>query len=342
MTKKYDWSKSYDWNYENPPESFPDEVESDFPGEWDFCGLKVPSPLGVPAGPLLNGNWCLYYAALGFDVLTYKTVRTSQRTCFPVPNLLPVNVDVIKNSDGCVEATDHMEKNWAVSFGMPSALPNVWRKDVELTRERLPDHKVLCVSVVGSDETGWTLDDLAADYAKAAQWAVESGADCIEANFSCPNVSSCDGQLYLDAKSARRVASAIRQSIGERPLILKIGHVQSDQDINDLLDAVGEIVSAFSMTNTIASRVRQDAKLQFDGQPRGISGAAIRAESVRQVCRFSKAIRDRKLVTKLVGVGGVFHAEDVRQYLNAGAHACQVATALMVDPRVGLCIRRDW
>ena len=41
---------------------------SPLPGDWDFCGLPVDSPLGVPAGPLLNGDWCLYYASLGFDV----------------------------------------------------------------------------------------------------------------------------------------------------------------------------------------------------------------------------------------------------------------------------------
>ena len=41
------------------------------------------------------------------------------------------------------------------------------------------------------------------DYAQCARWAVESGADCVEANFSCPNVATCDGQLYQDARQAR-------------------------------------------------------------------------------------------------------------------------------------------
>jgi hypothetical protein len=44
----------------------------DVPGHWTFCGLPVASPLGMPAGPLLNSRWILHYAALGFDVLTYK------------------------------------------------------------------------------------------------------------------------------------------------------------------------------------------------------------------------------------------------------------------------------
>ena len=45
----YDRHRTYDWNYEHAP----DPVEVDVPvmsGEWHFCGLRVSSPLGVPAG----------------------------------------------------------------------------------------------------------------------------------------------------------------------------------------------------------------------------------------------------------------------------------------------------
>ena len=41
-----------------------------------FLGHSLFAPIGVAAGPLLNGAWCLHYASLGFDLLTYKTVRT--------------------------------------------------------------------------------------------------------------------------------------------------------------------------------------------------------------------------------------------------------------------------
>ena len=89
--KRYDIARSYDWNYENVPA--PPEIEvPDVSGEWHFCGLPVASPLGIPAGPLLNSKWILYYARLGFDVLTYKTVRSSYRACYEPPNLLPVAV----------------------------------------------------------------------------------------------------------------------------------------------------------------------------------------------------------------------------------------------------------
>src|SRR5262245_6963102 len=85
----YNWRETYDWNYHNVPE--PQTIpEPAIPGKWDYCGLPVHSPLGIAAGPLLNGKWILYYASLGFDVLTYKTVRSTERASYALPNLQPV------------------------------------------------------------------------------------------------------------------------------------------------------------------------------------------------------------------------------------------------------------
>src|SRR4051812_19571338 len=85
----YDWRESYDWNYDHVPAPVIAE-EPAVPGPWTYCGLPVNSPLGISAGPLLNGRWILYYASLGFDILTYKTVRSRERACYPMPNLQPV------------------------------------------------------------------------------------------------------------------------------------------------------------------------------------------------------------------------------------------------------------
>ena len=84
----YRIDRTYEWNYDNAPALPPAVRVEEIPGRWDFCGLPIASPLGVPAGPLLNSRWMLYYAALGFDVLTYKTVRSTARTSYPLPNVL--------------------------------------------------------------------------------------------------------------------------------------------------------------------------------------------------------------------------------------------------------------
>lgn len=342
MLPRYDIHRSYDWNYEHAPECAALEVPA-MEGNWSFCGRPVASPLGMPAGPLLNGRWCLYYAGLGFDVLTYKTVRSREHGCYSLPNLQPVNVMSIQGGEAALPSSAKMQGSWAVSFGMPSKSPEVWRADIERTRARLPAGKLLSVSVVGTVQLGWTIDDLAADYARCARWAVESGADCVEANFSCPNVASRDGQLYQQPVAAQTVAAFLREAARRVPLLIKIGHVPDASTAGELVEALAPFVDALAMTNCIAARVkRPDGTLLFRGEPRGIGGSAILDTSLQQVRIFSKVIGSQGAALQLVGVGGAASAEDVRRYLRAGAQAVHIATAAMRDPLTAVQIRREW
>ena len=336
---RYDWKRSYDWNYKHAPEpaAF---AEPDVPGKWDFCDLAVGSPLGIAAGPLLNGRWILYYASLGFDVLTYKTVRSRVRASYPLPNLQPVATTRVNGGEGPLPVSRVMRGSWAVSFGMPSKSPDVWRADVEATRRALPKGKILSVSVVATPEDDWTLDDIAEDFARCTKWAVENGADCIEANFSCPNVASADGQLYHHPAAAQIVAERLRRAVGRKPLLIKIGHVTNEAAATDLSKALDPHVDALVMVNCIAALVMNARGEQlFNGEPRGLAGDAIREAALDQVRLFARVIRRHKLKLRLVGVGGISTAQHVREQLVAGSHAVQLATAAMLGPFRGLNIR---
>jgi dihydroorotate dehydrogenase len=227
---------------------------------------------------------------------------------------------------------------------MPSMEPDVWRADVEWTRSRLPKEKILCVSVVASIQPGWTEDEFADDFARCAGWAVASGADCVETNFSCPNVSTKDGQLYQRPAMAARVAHRVRDAIGSTPYLIKIGFVDDDRQAADLIESLAPCADALVMTNAIVATVcePESGAPLFDGQPRGIGGEAIRAASVEQVRRFAALARQRGLSTRMIGVGGISQASHVRDYLAAGAETVQLATAAMVDPSVACRIRLDW
>jgi dihydroorotate dehydrogenase len=336
----YDPTKSYDWNYANAPDAADLDVPP-MPGRWTFCGLQVASPLGVAAGPLLNGRWLLYYASLGFDVLTYKTVRSASRDCYPLPNLTPVAADRLAGSESELAAAAEMHGSWAVSFGMPSRAPEAWRADVADARRALPSGKRLVVSVVGTVQQGWGIDDLAADYALCARWAVESGADAVETNFSCPNVATCDGQLYQVPKDAAVVARTVREAIGRVPLVVKVGRLADQAGARELIRAVAPYATGLSMTNSIATRVRgADGQLFFDGQVRGICGAAIRDASIEQTALFSRLIRELGLSLEVIGVGGASTWADVQAYLDSGASSVHLATAAMVDPLVAITIKK--
>ncbi len=339
---RYDVSRDYRWNYDHAPEPADVEVPP-MPGEWTFLGRPVASPLGMPAGPLLNGRWILYYASLGFDVLTYKTVRSSARECYALPNLLPVQTGPLRGDESELAAADQMQGSWAVSFGMPSTEPDTWRRDIEQTRKKLRDDQMLSVSVVGTAQPGWTIDELADDYALCARWAVESGADCIETNFSCPNVCSRDGQLYQEPEPAGIVAKRVREAIGSVPYALKVGHFTELEAVARLLEAVSDFVDGAAMTNSVAAMVREPSgELMFEGQRRGICGDATREASIAQTALFAELIASRGLSLKLIGVGGASTAEHVRAYLDAGAESVHIATAAMVDPLVALRIREGF
>ncbi len=338
---RYEPTHSYRWNYHHPPQPVELDVPA-FAGEWRFAGLCVDSPLGIPAGPLLNGKWCLYYASLGFDVLTYKTVRSTARECYPLPNLLPVNCGPLTGHERQVTSSSTMSGSWAVSFGMPSAEPDVWRRDIETTRRELPAGKVLSVSVVGSVQEGWSLEDLADDYAQCATWAVESGADCVETNLSCPNVSTCDGQLYQNPEQARIIVRSVRSAIGKVPLVAKIGHLLLPALADELLDALVPSIDALAMTNSVAVTVATEGNgLAFDGQRRGICGAATREASLAQVQMFSELLQQQDRTLDLIGVGGAETAEHVQQFLTSGASAVHIATAAMTNPLVGVEIKQQ-
>jgi dihydroorotate dehydrogenase len=242
-----------------------------------------------------------------------------------------------------LEAAPEFEGSWAVSFGMPSQPPEVWRREIAETRGHLPPHKLLSVSVVGTVQPGWSLERLAEDYATCAHDAVGHGADVIEINLSCPNVSTCDGQLYQQPRDAAVIARQVRQAIGNTPLAAKVGYFAEGEECDRLLDALAGDVTAMAATNCIAAKVVDGAgRTFFEGQPRGIAGRLILDACVRQTEMIAEGILRQGLALRVIGVGGIFTAGDVRRYLSAGAEAVQLATAAMIDPEVGLEIRREW
>ena len=199
------------------------------------------------------------------------------------------------------------------------------------------------MSVVGTIQTGWSLEQLADDYAVCASMAIECGADGVEANFSCPNVSTADGQLYQNPKDARFVIERIRREIRGAPLVVKIGHTPLNQPVDEIVAALAPSVNAISTTNSVASTiVGDDGQLMFSGQPRGICGAATLEASVAQVDRLRQSLDQQGFNTELIGVGGIASVVDVKQYLSAGAASVQMATSAMVHPWTAMQIRKQW
>ena len=261
MQLAYDIAATYAENFERGPQldAVPTVPQT---SPRPFLGRAVNSPLGVAAGLLPNAKWIGAYAARGWDLLTYKTVRSVARECYPVPNWVFVDADA---GDGPVYATEILPADpaaisSAVCFGMPSREPAFWRDDIARAKAALAPGQLLIVSVVASPEAGWSAAQVADDYAQCAAWAVEAGADVVEANYSCPNVCSAEGQVYTDVALSETVTETIRSGMGELPLLLKIGVFPDTTLQRDFLRTVSGSAHGITLVNGIAREVR-DAEL---------------------------------------------------------------------------------
>ncbi len=349
MKFTYDIAATYRENYERGPVLDGASEIVDTPLK-EFLGRPVRSRFGIAAGLLLNSKWLLGYAQQGFDLLTYKTVRSRHRECYPPPNWVFVDAD---EGEGPVHVIEDMPEDpasisSAVCFGMPSMAPEVWREDVARCKEGLSEGQMLIVSVVASPEPDWSAAQVADDYAQCAAWAAEAGADVVEANFSCPNVCSAEGQVYLDAALSGDVSTTIRTGIGEIPLLLKVATFPSEESMAGFLRAVSKSVDGVTLVNGIARLV-----LHRDGRPAfgedyvkaGVLGRIIHEPSVASV-RQARAIVDTEdLGLAIAAVGGVSRMEDLADFYEAGADAIMLGSAPMYLPNLACEIKRvhpDW
>ena len=341
LESTYDIAATYDENYRKGPcfRSQPPVVKR--AGDASFLGLAVRSRLGVAAGLLLNSKWIDAYAQRGFDILTYKTVRSSHRDCYPLPNW----VFVTERDDGRYESIDPgaalsgdpSSISSSVCFGIPSMAPEVWRGDIAVAKSKLAPGQLLIVSVVATPEEHWGVDELAADFVQCAKWATEAGADIIEANLSCPNVCSAEGSIYLDPPTSRNIAGAIKQAIGQVPLLAKTGHFDDDARLSDYLAALDGVANGVTMVNCLIREV-----IHPDGKPvfgdtfaqAGVLGRAIHDSCVDSVHRTARIIKNCGHALEIAAVGGVSARQDMDDFLAAGADAVLLGSSPMYQPNI--------
>ena len=311
-----------------------------------FLGYPVRSRLGIAAGLLSNSRWVLPYAQRGFDLLTYKTVRSSARPCYPLPNW--VFVEDSSPPDGPVfvaetRPEDPAQISSSVCFGMPSHAPEVWREDVRRTRSGLQAGQLLIVSVVATPYPTSFINDIADDFARCAAWAVEAGAHLVEANLSCPNVCSTEGTLYQDTCSSQTVVQRIRDAIGRIPLLVKVGTWTSPDAMRHFLHGMDGLADGLTLVNCISRPVlRRDSQPVFGPRFRtaGVLGRAIHAPSVQLVRSVRECIATDRLELCIAAVGGASTVGDCDDFFSAGADAVLFGSAPMYVPNLAMEAKR--
>lgn len=346
VSPTWDITQSYFWNFENGPlfnAEIPPRPMADKPRK--LLDFTLNSPVGVAAGPLLNSKWVKLYAELGFGIMTYKTVRTKVWLAHPVPNIVfvetgePFEPGYLPDSlQAGVMPKEISEITITNSFGMPSPAPEYWRQDVRKAKGYLGDGQLLTVSVVGTVDEGMGFEELVSDYAQCAVWAAEAGADIIEANLSCPNVSSVEAELYLNPDATLAIVNSIRKAIGNIPLAVKLGYFPHTEVMVRLMKQIGPLIDLLVVINGVSAKV-----VDASGNPAlsgrvtsGICGARIRKLGLQTVAMLNQTRQESGLDFKIIGCGGISTTSHVKEYLEVGAEAVQVATAAIWKPCLAL------
>ena len=294
------------------------------------------SPLGVPAGPLFNSRWVALAAKLGFDVLTYKTIRSFAHPGHQLPNIL--FVEATSNHEARTIAPPQEIEDLTItnSFGMPSRSPDFLLEDIDRANRSLQKGQLLIVSIVGTPNQGISFRD---DFVRTAQIARAGGAKVIEANFSCPNVGK-DGFLYVNPETVYDFTHAIVSAIHPTPLVLKMGLFPSQDTMRaSLLAAARAGAHAIEGINTLSMHVFDAEGKPALGPSRptsGVCGSAIREVALRFMRDAHELIHKEKLNLTLLGCGGIVRPEQFDQFLAHGAQIAMSATGMMWDPLLAM------
>lgn len=345
----YDPNKTYEENYKNGPfGAFADGRVFKEKGqpEKSFLGRTVYLPFGIPAGPLINGRFIKAAFEKGFDIGVYKTVRTRVKKVNEWPNILPVNISgkltLTKAQKGLKVKKDFTQPIAITnSFGNPSFSPEVWQKDISAIVKWANEHKgkVVYGMIEGTAwESNFTEADFIEDWILAAKLMNETKVHGIEANFSCPNESDkVKGLLCFDIPKSRKIAEAIKNEIGNTPLVIKVSYFESQEQLQSLVKALGHIVDGISAINTIPAAVYdREGNQALPGGPwrlkSGICGAPIKWAGLDMTKRLKKLREENDCRFFIIGVGGVTTTKDYSEYIKAGADAVMSATGAMWNP----------
>jgi dihydroorotate dehydrogenase (NAD+) catalytic subunit len=189
--------------------------------------------------------------------------------------------------------------------------------------ERLPELRerraIVVVNICGT-----TLDE----YVEVARILSDAeGVHALELNISCPNIKEGGITFGCSLPGTHNVVSAVRR-VTTLPVIPKL--TPNVTDVSSFAKAAEDAgADAISLVNTFLAmaidvHTRRPRLTNIVG---GLSGPAIRPIAVRMVYECRRVVK-----IPILGMGGIATAEDVLEFMIAGANAVQVGTMNFVDP----------
>lgn len=149
----------------------------------------------------------------------------------------------------------------------------------------------------------------------------------LELNISCPNVKEGGVQFGTDPEMAATVTKRVK-AISKHPVYVKLSpNVTNIVEMAQAVEAVG--ADGLSMINTLVGMQinLKTRKPLIANKTGGLSGPAIKPIAIRMIYEVYQHVS-----IPIIGMGGIDTAEDVLEFLLAGASAVAVGTANFQNP----------
>lgn len=153
--------------------------------------------------------------------------------------------------------------------------------------------------------------------------------DAIELNISCPNVKEGGIQFGTDPHMAAHITEVVKKA-SSLPVYVKLS-----PNVTDIVSMAKAVESAgadgLSMINTLTGmKIHLPSNRPLlANKTGGLSGPAIKPIAIRMIYEVKQHVS-----IPIIGMGGINSAEDVLEFLLAGASAVAVGTANFNNPLI--------
>jgi dihydroorotate dehydrogenase (NAD+) catalytic subunit len=171
------------------------------------------------------------------------------------------------------------------------------------------------------------------EYLEGIEKLNNTTVDLVELNISCPNVKSGGMAFGIKCDVANDIVSRVRKKCN-KPLMVKLS--PNAENIVEMALACEEAgADSISLINTIKSMAVdiKKRKAVFDNVYAGLSGPCVKPIALRMVHEVSKAVK-----IPVCGLGGIMTAQDVIEFIMAGATLVQIGTANFIKPDIAVDI----
>lgn len=280
-------------------------------------GMRFYSPIGLAAGFDKNAELVGVLPQLGFGFAELGSVTGEKCSGNPKPRLWR-----LKKSEALV-----------VYYGLKNdgaeVIAERLKKSLAKVRKTKLGRRFIFGLSVAKTNCQATVDRQAgiSDYAKAYR-LLRDQADYITVNISCPNAFG--GQPFTDAESLEALLKELdKLYIDGKPVLIKLSPDLTVDQIDQILEvAECHRVDGFICTNL--TKNRDNAKIIDEVVPEkgGISGKVVAGMSDDLIAYVYRKTGGKKII---VGVGGIFSAQDAYNKIRLGANLVQLITGMIFE-----------